>query len=147
MGASPYWYFVPFEKDANAALTKLREREFAAGRYYPATQELMFPPDADSPGPGAQHDSIDEAMEDADADGTQCILDLESVGTEPDFGVAVVLDDEKLLEYFETVQPTRDDIDGTDFHWEEIERGQGICVTVYKDGKPHEYYFAGYSYD
>jgi hypothetical protein len=35
------------------------------------------------PAPGAQHDSIDEAREDADADGTRSILDIDDVSEAP----------------------------------------------------------------
>jgi hypothetical protein len=35
MGAHAYWYFVPYERDIDAALQKLRVREFQAGRYNP----------------------------------------------------------------------------------------------------------------
>jgi len=36
MGADFYGYYVPYEADIEGALQKLRQREFAAGRYYGA---------------------------------------------------------------------------------------------------------------
>ena len=35
MGASPYWYVVPYNPNVDAALEELRQREFRAGRYNP----------------------------------------------------------------------------------------------------------------
>ena len=45
MGAEPWDYFVPYENDIQAALDKLRQREFRAGRYrgsedHPANRTL-----------------------------------------------------------------------------------------------------------
>ena len=31
--------------------------------------------------------------------------------------------------------------------FEEIERGQGVYIIVYKDSQPSEIFFGGYSYD
>ena len=70
MGGEPYWYFVKYKPDLDAVLDELRQREFQAGRYNPAMPFLNFPIDLSVPGPGAQHDSIEEAFEEADADGT-----------------------------------------------------------------------------
>jgi hypothetical protein len=88
MGAEPYFYFVKYQPDVNQALQELREREFRAGRYNPVMPFLQFPVGPGAPAPGAQHDSIAEAMEDAAEDGTRSILDIESVADEPDFQVA-----------------------------------------------------------
>ena len=60
MGASPYFYFTPYQDDIHAALQALREKEFEAGRYDPAMQMaeppsymflFAFPPDDRVPGP------------------------------------------------------------------------------------------------
>ncbi len=69
MGSSPYWYTVPYEADVNAALQKLRVREFKAGRYNPVIPKLRFPLTDKSPAPGAKHKSIAAALTAADADG------------------------------------------------------------------------------
>ncbi len=132
MGAEPWQYFVPYEQDTQAALEKLKEREFRAGRFrfseeHPAT--------------------IDEAREIADADGTGSILDIDGVGDEPDFGVVVPLSAENLVELYGTAQPTHEMIEANLDFYEDIERGQGIYIVVYKGGKPAEIFFAGYSYD
>ena len=147
MGAHPYYYFVKYQDDADSALQELRDREFAAGRYNPVVPFLDFPVGPNSPAPGAQHESIEEAMEASDADGTRSILDLQTIGDEPDFCVACRLSDETLLDIYETTEPTHEMIEGEMGFFEELERGHGVYAIVYKNGKPDELFFAGYSFD
>jgi hypothetical protein len=147
MGAEPYFYFVPYQPDTNAALQELRAREFRAGRYNPVMPFLSFPIDPNAPSPGAQHASIEEAFEDADADGTRSILDLERIATEPDFGAVVPLGAEVLEELYGTSHPSRAMVEENMDFFEDIERGQGIYLVVYKDERPDEILFAGYSFD
>lgn len=147
MGAEPYFYFVKFNPDVNGALQELREREFRAGRYNPVIRHLDFPVDADSPSPGAQHKSIRHALKAADADGTRSILDLDHVSDKPDFGAVCPLPAEELERLFGTQQSTREMILHSDELFEGIERGQGVYIVVYRDGRPEEIFFAGYSCD
>ena len=132
MGAEPWQYFVPYEQDTQAALEKLKEREFRAGRFRYSEENPT---------------TIEEAREIADADGTGSILDIDQVGDEPDFGVVVPLSAEHLVELYGTAQPTHEMIEANLDFYEDIERGQGIYIVVYKGGKPAEIFFAGYSYD
>ena len=67
MGGHAWTYFVPYEPDILAAMQALRRREFEAVRYHPA---VRFPMARNVPSPGAQHASIEEALEASDADGT-----------------------------------------------------------------------------
>ena len=108
MGGEPWFYFVAYQKDINSALQALRRREFQAGRYNPVTPFLEFPVDAGTPGPGAQHASIEEAITDADADGTRSILDMERISDEPDYGAVTPLSEDDLVELFGTSKPTRE---------------------------------------
>lgn len=148
MGGHPWFYFVEYEPDVSAALQKLRRREFDAGRYNPAVDFPEFPVTADSPAPGAQHDSIEEALEDSDADGTRSILDMERIADEPDFNAVTRMPRETLLELFGTDRPTREMIDESDELFELMdERGQGIYIIVYDGERPSEIFFAGYSFD
>jgi hypothetical protein len=147
VGAHPYYYFVQYQADIDKVLQELRDREFAAGRYNPVVPFLDFPIDSNSPAPGAEHDSIEEAMEASDADGTRSILDLQAIGDQPDFCIACRVSDDRLLDLFGTTQPTHEMIEETMEFFEEIERGQGIYIVVYQDGKPSELFFAGYSFD
>jgi len=148
MGAHPYSYLVPYQHDFQQALDELREREFEQGRYNPV---MMYPPelvDERTPrGPGRQHETIDEALEAAEEDGTRSILDIQFVGDEAEFGVARRVTEEELQEYFGTTTPNRSQVlDNTPT--EDIERGQAVCVPVYDDdGLPAAIYFFGYSCD
>ena len=87
-----------------------------------------------------------EALEDADADGTRSILDLDRVADQPDFGAATRWE-------HDTASPVRyDAADPRDGRiqrslWEDLERGQGIYIVLYRDDQPDEIYFAGYSLD
>jgi hypothetical protein len=148
VGGHPWFYFVEYEPDIEAALRKLRQREFDAGRYNPAVDFPSFPVTPESPAPGAQHDSIEEAIEDADADGTRSILDMERVSEEADFNAVAPMPRETLLELFGTDRPTREMVDASDEVFELMdERGQGVYIIVYEGERPSGIFFAGYSFD
>ena len=147
MGASPYKYFVNYQPDIHAALQDLRQREFQAGRYNPAVPFPNFPVGPRSPSPGAQHASIADALEDAEADGTRSILDLDHVAAQPEFGAVASLDPTVMQQLYGTTQPTRAMIEQNMDFLDDVERGQGVYIVVYKDGRPDEIFFAGYSYD
>ena len=147
MGAEPYWYVVKYNPDIEAALQELREREFRAGRYNPVMPFPPFPVTASSPAPGAQHSSMEEAMEESDADGTRSILDISRIADEPDFCVATPLSQERLMELYGTAQPSRTAVEANMEFFEEVDRGQAIYITLYKNGQPDELMFAGYSFD
>lgn len=148
MGAHPWFYLTPYQDDIRKAMLELREREFRAGRYNPA---VAFP-DMSDEAPGAQHDSIEEAREAADADGTRSIVDMDDISAgpadpdDPPFGLVSRVPPEVLLELYGTAQPTKQMIADMTF-LEEIERGTGVYIVVYDQGKPSEICFAGYSYD
>ena len=147
MGGHPWFYFVDYQPDIDSALQALRQREFMAGRYNPVISFPNFPLGLHSPAPGPEHASIEEAMEDADADGTRSILDMERVSATPDFGAVTPLSREELIELFGTDQPGREMVEENDDLFEMLERGQGVYIVVYEGGQPSEIFFAGYSYD
>ena len=147
MGGHPWFYYVDYEPDIDAALQKLRHREFLAGRYNPATPFPEFPVDVNAPSIGAQHSSIEEAFEDADADGTRSILDMMNVSDTPDYCVVAPLPEEKLTELFGTDQPTYEMIEDSEELYEVLERGQSVYIIAYKDDEPSKILFAGYSFD
>jgi hypothetical protein len=147
MGAEPYWYVVKYNPDLEAALQELRQREFRAGRYNPVMPFLTFPITANSPAPGCQHSSIDEAMEESDADGTRSILDISRVAEEPDFCTATPLSEERIRDLYGTTQPTRELVEQNMDFLEEVDRGHAVYIVLYKDGRPNELMFAGYSFD
>jgi hypothetical protein len=147
MGAEPYWYFEKYNGDVNDSLQSLRQREFAAGRYSPVTPFPEFPPGPDSPSPGAQHSSIEEAMEEAGEEGTRSILDLDHVSDAAEFLAVSPLPDDVLQSLFGTSQPSREMVEQNMEFFEDIERGQGIYIVLYRNGGPDEVLFAGYSVD
>src|SRR4051812_43513175 len=132
MGASPYWYFTPYEIDFDSALQKLRVKEFEAGRYNPAVMFPEFPVTEQTQSPGSQHSSIEEAMEEAAEDGTRSILDLTSVSDVDDYCIARTLSKEEIVKYFGTDKPERPAVENNHALFDDIERGKGFCVTVYK---------------
>jgi hypothetical protein len=132
MGAEPWDYFIPYEPNIQAALDKLRQQEFVAGRFR---------------GSELNPATIEEAFENMDADGTASILDIERVSDEADFSAVCPLSASELTRYFGTDKPTHDQITANMDFYEDIERGQGIYIVVYKDGNPSEIFFGGYSFD
>jgi hypothetical protein len=147
MGGHPWFYFVAYEADVDSALQKLRQREFHAGRYNPVMRHLPFPLGPQSPCPGAQHRSIKEALKAAAESGTRSILDMERVSATPRSRVVAPLADADLRRLFGSERPTHDVVHNCDALFEELERGQGVYIIVYKGDKPHEIFFAGYSFD
>jgi hypothetical protein len=146
MGAHPWFYFVPYEKDITKGLGALREREFKAGRYNPSEPFPGFPVDPRRL-PGSKHSSIEAARAAASASGTRSILDMTRISARPDFGAVAPLDEAELMDLFAIVTPTRADIEANEAIFDQIERGQGIYVVVYENDEPSQVYFAGYSYD
>jgi hypothetical protein len=148
MGGHPYWYFVPYENDAQHALDTLRAREFKAGRYNPVIPFLEFgDPGFFQQQPGAKHRSIDDAMQASAEDGTRSILDISRVGDGPDFGVAAPVPADQLRELFGTERPTHAMLEVPGDLFESIDRGHCVYVFVYEGDRAKELFFAGYSYD
>lgn len=150
MGAEFWSYTVPFQENIQSALEKLREQEFLAGRFWQPSElqpglfgRLLGRP-LSKPKPPA---SIKEAIKIADATGTRSILDIERTSRTPDFGAVSPLSPEDLQRFFGTTQPTRDIIEHSEEFIDSLERGQGVYIILYQQGKPHEIYFAGYSCD
>lgn len=132
MGAEPWDYFVPYEEDVQKALEKLRLREFRAGRYRGAEEHPA---------------TIEEAFENMDEDGTASILDITHIADEPEFFAVAPLPPSFLLRLFGTPKPTREMIERNMDFYEDIDRGQGVYIVAYKDDKPSEIFFGGYSFD
>jgi hypothetical protein len=154
MGGHPYWYVVPYESDIDAALQKLRQREFEAGRYNPVIRFLDFPIDPNSPSPGRQHESVLEALEATGADGTRSILDMMrgvlpspyGIGKDPYAGVSPLTESDRIA-FFGDARPSREAVEKFGPLWERLERGTAIYVVLYANGEPNEIYFAGISFD
>lgn len=149
MGAEPYWYYEKYQADINAALQSLRQREFKAGRYAPVTEfpAKLFPLGPKPPAPGAKHASIDAARQAAGEDGTRSILDLDHVSKQPEFGAVSPLSESILQNMYGTAKPTRAMVENNMDFLEDVQRGHGVYLVLYQDGKPDGICFAGYSYD
>lgn len=172
MGGHPYWYYTKYKKGISTALQLLRQQEFAAGRYYPALPAIHFPITAESPAPGSQHSSIEEAIEEAEEEGTRSILDIFQAASVP-YATAIAsssyggmelfcttfpLSTDELIRLFNTDQPTHDQVEmvivttqhnreAAEEFWESIDRGTGRHIVVYENDQPAEIFFAGYSFD
>jgi hypothetical protein len=108
---------------------------------------IDFPIDPAAASPGPQHLSIQHARDAADMDGTRSILDIEGIGNAVEIGIAAPLDDEVLEDLYETTKPTHQMIESNMDFFEKVDRGEAIFIVVYKNGKPDELFFAGYSFD
>ncbi|MDC0833096.1 hypothetical protein POG22_08755 [Geitlerinema sp. CS-897] len=136
-------------------------------REYLSTEEFeKFSNFVNQPRPSADdlikaHGSVRAAMEAvleaSEADGTQSILDILHVSEEQNTSSVCPLSDEELQAIFQTTEPTHKMIESIllyeseenswETFWDSIERGEGRYIIVYKDGKPVEIFFAGYSFD
>jgi hypothetical protein len=150
MGAEPWYYFTPYQKDVDKALQELRQKEFLARRYYPVIESLEFPTAENPPLCGATHSSIQEAIDDAGETGTRSILDIQNVAMELEPCKAAPLSIEEQVECFGTDRPTHTLLIDEERIWEIFDllgRGEAIYCFVYKDNEPEEILFAGYSFD
>jgi len=172
MGAEPYWYYIKYQNDVDTTLQRLRQQEFSAGRYNPVLPLIDFPITIDSPSPGSEHSSIEEAMEAAEADGTRSILDIfhvspipysEALVSSKQYGIELFcttfpLSDNELIRLFGTDKPTRKMVEAVivlcqpseeanaEF-WETIDRGTARHIIIYDNDEPSEIFFVGYSFD
>jgi hypothetical protein len=121
----------------------LKQQEFQAGRYNKGCR-------------GKPAASIAEARENAGADGTRSILDIDHVAGEPydpdsgdyPFCTVVPLSSEQLIDFCGTDRPTRAGLKQAGLFPEWVDRGFGVYIIVHDDaGRPSEIYFGGYSFD
>jgi hypothetical protein len=132
MGGEPWFHVAPYQSDVPAALEALRQRVFAEGEYR---------------GSDAEPATIEEALENMDADGTASILDIDHVATSPEPTGVTVLTPPEAKQYFGTERPTRANVEKADQFWDDIGRGEAVCVVLYNGDRPSELYFAGISFD
>jgi hypothetical protein len=84
MGASGWYYFVPFDPDPQAALQRLREDVFRRGQYFtPKTKKPGRLRSAQAPGSPKSPRSIDELLMLCKESGTHSILDVDRLVTTP----------------------------------------------------------------
>lgn len=177
MGASGWHYVVPYQDDPEEALQQLRNDVFASGKYGAVRQfdgmlplfwrmrgsarflflifyiaaKAYYALDSTARwiargfrGPR----SIEEAVELAAESGTHSILDIESCGHTPDFGLAVPLSPARMRRLFGTDRPTTGDLDRIlGAAGEDLERWHCVCFPLYEDGKAAKLVFVGCSGD
>ena len=132
MGGEPWFHVAPYQSDIPAALEALRQRVFAEGEYRGSNEEPA---------------TIEEALENMDADGTASILDIDHVAASPEPTGVTVLTPAEAKQYFGTERPTRADVEKADQFWDDIGRGEAVCVVLYNGDRPSELYLAGISFD
>jgi hypothetical protein len=154
MGTQVWFYVVPYEKNLQGALDKLREREFLAGRYFPASWELEFSLDECAtlllqPSESVPaHASIEEAREAAAEDGTKSILDVDHISEAADWGAASPMDGDIVEFCFGSAAPQRETLrDGFPCLLESLGRGEARYVLLYEQCRPTAIAFVGLSYD
>jgi hypothetical protein len=173
MGASGWYYVVPYEADIDAALQKLRQDVYDRGEYYRESPESGYPemteeeyratldPNQWDDGP---NESIMEGFRAAkerpvpvDPDtlvaaqpesGTHSIIDIsEGVSAGPELLTVSPLADDELLALAGTVTPTSEQLRTVGLLGADRGRWVGTYVVSYLDGQPHEIHFSGYSGD
>ena len=148
MGSDQFWYFVKYKPNIKTALRELREREFMAGRYFPAIDDpiSLLPITDKSPAFKPKHRSMKAAREDADGC-TRSIVDLDHISDEPEDYAITPLDEDTILEIYGAQQPTHAMVEQDMSFFGLIGGCQGVYLIVYKDGKPDEILFAGIAFD
>ena len=94
------------------------------------------------------YESVDEALEATEADGTASVIDITGFVEEPEAAHCWELTAEECAEHLGAEKPTRaaieEKIDGL---VEGLGRGESLCVVAWKKEKPEAVYFAGWSFD
>ncbi|WP_339734746.1 hypothetical protein [uncultured Gimesia sp.] len=124
------------------AVEKMMQKIDKAG-FAAAAREALKPKDAPPT-------TIDELLEQCAEAGTHSILDIEGVSPAPELGAATPLSESQLQTLFGTTEPTKTMIQTAEQDGRLhalCDRWQAVYLTVYEDGQPVEYVFAGVSGD
>jgi len=126
-------------RDVEKMIKKMDRDGFAA-----AAREALKSKDAAPPA------TIDELLEQCAEAGTHSILDIDGVSPAPQPGAATPLSETQLQTLFGTTQPTKAMIQSAEQDgklYDLCDRWQAVYLTVYEEGQPVEYVFAGVSGD
>ena len=132
MGAEPWSTWVPGELDPKKALERGRREVFTSGAYYGADEK-----------PG----TVEDALELAGESGTGSILDITGISDEEEPGRACGLSPDDLEYFFDSLTPSKEEVEACDDVWEGIGRGCARYIVAYQGGVPAGIMFLGYSYD
>lgn len=72
---------------------------------------------------------------------------MNRVDTTPDYCMVAPLPSKTMLALYGTDKPTKDMVVRNMDFFNDIERGQGIYIVLYRGDQPSEILFAGYSFD
>jgi hypothetical protein len=143
MGASEWYYFVPYQEDLGQAFTALQQQVLAERDYY-----------SDVVGEFESMAELGEAKrtEDFWEAGTHSILDMHKIidPTRPDAEGAIrPLAPDEVRSIFGADHPARPDFERhrASESYQDCPRWSGRCAVLYQDGKPHEIVFWGCSGD
>ena len=160
MGASGWSYFVPYQDDIEKAFNELRWDVFRRGDYYVPeavpSPDIFIPPEFIPDEETRRLLSMDtlpartpdQLLEQCRYTGTHSIIDIAEIITdyEEDSSGPVLKSD--LVDLFGTDKPDRAMVQEKEPDLQTY-RGRWFCsyVIVYKDGKPDEIFFTGFSGD
>ena len=163
MGASSWDYFVPHQQSIENALNELREQVFRSGKFFLRPQ-MEINPDSFADAPEeireqvlawiereksfSQPTTLKALIDWNGEEGTHSIIDVEHVSPIPAFGSASPFSTNQLIEIFGTDKPERSMIEQQKSEIARMrKRWEASYIVVYKDGKPDEIFFSGYSGD
>jgi hypothetical protein len=69
---------------------------------------------------------------------TASILDIDHVADHPEPTDVTVLAAAEAKRYFGTERPSRADVEQAEDFWEDIGRGEAVCVVLYSGDRPSE---------
>jgi hypothetical protein len=177
MGASGWYYFVPYQPDIQAALDTLRQQVFENRDYHLRRPYWLEIKDDEAyikelfafwheekwneeraqeirdelarfRALGDKPKTIAEAIEWNAEDGTHSILDIDRISDHVELFAIAPLSSSELIEIFGTERPTHEMI----IEYEDIvmdlrRNAEGTYIIIYKDDQPDEIFFAGFSGD
>ena len=172
MGASAWSYFTPYKDNVQESLDELRQKVFSEGKYYrpdfsdlPETFEewvkqdnLKVPKDkveswkedfyAMKRESNKIPQSIEELIELNQESGTHSIIDITEISNKTSEDESGTLSREDLIRIFGTDMPTRKMVEKKADHLLDF-RGRWLCtyIVVYKEDRPDEFFFTGFSGD
>jgi hypothetical protein len=178
MGSANWTSFTPHQEDIEQALQERRRNVFEAGddqRFwlYVEGPEEAFDALDEISWTGTDHhlveelvqvlaekqrhgalpkppQTIKEAQDRSDAQGTRSILDIERIASQPAMGVATALPRPGYRQFFGTEKPTREMIEQavtTKGLLDDVMRWEAIYVIAFKHESPDEIFFGGRSGD
>lgn len=165
-GASAWSYFVPYEKNINNALKKLKDKVFKERDYWGPGMyvceifdgimnltgkdsfEVRWYELSKEISKRGSPQTIEELLQLVGDEGTSCILDIDQVYETTNLNKSGTISNDELLRIFNTTKPTHQMVVELE---EELYtyRYRGLCtyIIVYEKDKPKEIYFTGYSGD